>query len=203
MANNKSNALMIISLVIGAFGVGLGTFSIIRYEIIEGPEGPQGLQGDPGVDGINGTDGDDGVNGTLNNLVGIWESVGASQTGTVFNLTFGNIQLNNSEYFTLSSNQEIIYLDKPGWYRVNVRIRLTGLVSTADYYLVLIGYVLEYLDNIPYPQETEYSVNTFGYIHSDGDKYFILHCYNWDGDTFSVDTDQDFNQIVLEYVGES
>ncbi len=83
-----------------------------------------------------------------------------------------------------------------------MRIRLTGLTSTADYYVTLIGFTLEYLDNIPYPQDTTGTVNAFAYIYSDGSDYFILHCYNYDADSFSVDNDQGFNQVVLEYVGE-
>ncbi len=200
MSNNKGIALIIISLVVGATGVGLGAYSIIKYEVIQGPAGPQGLPGEPGSDGADGVDGIDGINGTFLNPAGIWESVTGS--GIVFNLSLGDIRLNRSGFFTLDEYNETITLIKLGWYKFNVRIRLTGLTSTADYYVTLIGYTLEYLDNIPYPQDTTYFVNAFGYIYSDGNDYFILHCYNYDGDSFSVDLDQGFNQVVLEYVGE-
>ncbi len=112
MSNNKGLALIVISLVVGATGIGLGAYSIIQYEVIQGPEGPQGPQGEPGTDGTDGVDGVDGINGTFPNPVGIWESVTGS--GFVFNLSIGDISLNRSEFFTLDEYNETITLTKPG-----------------------------------------------------------------------------------------
>ena len=67
MPNGKGSALTIIALIIGAGGLGVGVFSMIQFQVVEGP------QGEPGIDGPNG---DDGLNGTLNNVVGIWRNGG-------------------------------------------------------------------------------------------------------------------------------
>jgi len=64
MVENKSSLFGIIALIIGATGLGLGVFSAVNFQIVEGPEGPQGVPGEDGVDGIDGQDGIDGINGT-------------------------------------------------------------------------------------------------------------------------------------------
>ncbi|MBN2155230.1 MAG: right-handed parallel beta-helix repeat-containing protein [Candidatus Lokiarchaeota archaeon] len=61
MSNGKTQALIIVSLVLGASGLGIGTFVMVYELETTGPEGPEGPQGPPG---INGTDGEDGLNGT-------------------------------------------------------------------------------------------------------------------------------------------
>jgi len=60
MVENKSSVFGIIAIIIGASGLGLGAFSIVNYQTIEGP---QGLPGDDGQDGIDGVDGTDGIDG--------------------------------------------------------------------------------------------------------------------------------------------
>jgi len=58
MIENKGTIFGIIALIIGASGLGLGAFSIISIQMIEGEQGP------PGEDGTDGIDGIDGINGT-------------------------------------------------------------------------------------------------------------------------------------------
>lgn len=62
MVENKSFLFGIIAIIIGASGLGLGVFSIVNFQVVEGPEGP------PGEDGQDGIDGTDGV-GALGGLV--------------------------------------------------------------------------------------------------------------------------------------
>ncbi|MFX1481423.1 MAG: hypothetical protein ACFFCI_25365, partial [Promethearchaeota archaeon] len=45
---NKSSLFGIIAIIIGASGLGVGAYSIVNFQIVEGP---QGLPGDDGVDG--------------------------------------------------------------------------------------------------------------------------------------------------------
>jgi len=61
MVENKSTILGIIALIIGATGLGLGAFSFISLQAVEGE---QGLPGEDGQDGIDGIVGIDGINGT-------------------------------------------------------------------------------------------------------------------------------------------
>jgi len=83
MIENRSSLFGIIALIIGASGLGLGIFSVVSSQVLEGPEGPSGEDGIEGIDGIDGIDGIEGINGTdgidgidgppgpVNTLVGI------------------------------------------------------------------------------------------------------------------------------------
>lgn len=56
MAENKSILFGIIAIIIGASGLGLGVFSIVNFQVVEGPEGPPGEDGQDGIDGTEGVD---------------------------------------------------------------------------------------------------------------------------------------------------
>jgi hypothetical protein len=59
----KKNAIFgIIAIIIGASGLGLGAFSIVNFQLVEGP---QGIPGEDGQDGVNGTDGRDAPGGFI------------------------------------------------------------------------------------------------------------------------------------------
>jgi hypothetical protein len=196
MSKRKGNALVIISLIIGASGLGIGVYSIIRFQVVRGP------QGDPGTNGIDGVD---GRNGTLNNIVGVWESINGGPN-IAYVLTFEDIQVNESNFFTLTNGNASITLTQPGWYRFNIRFAWVGLTNTETYYLQLVKNAmlfeqLEYVYNSPY---SLHMVDTFAYVHSDGDDVFIFYCQEPTFfDSFSVSTLQIYNQFVIEYVKES
>lgn len=66
MVENKSSLFGIIAIIIGASGLGVGAFSVINFQVLEGPQGIPGDDGHDGVDGldgINGTDGHDAPGG--------------------------------------------------------------------------------------------------------------------------------------------
>lgn len=48
----KSTGLAIFALIIGAGGLGLGAFTMVNFQVIEGPEGPEGQDGVDAVSGI-------------------------------------------------------------------------------------------------------------------------------------------------------
>lgn len=58
MVENKSSLFGIIALIIGASGLGLGAFSVVNFQVVEGP---QGLPGQEGQDGIDGEDAPGGL----------------------------------------------------------------------------------------------------------------------------------------------
>ncbi len=61
---NRSSLFGIIAILIGAVGVGLGMFSVVNFQLVQGPQGLPGQDGQDGQDGIGGIDGLDGINGT-------------------------------------------------------------------------------------------------------------------------------------------
>jgi len=187
---------VIIALIVGASGLGVGLFSIIRYEAIEGPQGPTGL------DGLNGID---GVNGTLDNLVAIWDNLtGIGTPSTSFFIGLYDIQLNNSEYFSLSGNNINVQLTKVGWYRFTIRLLWSGTISGIDYrlYIYKNSFILECLAFVYYATTFYSCVDSFVYAYSDGDDIFAFQCYTPGATPFWLHAGQEYNQLVLEYVGE-
>ncbi len=208
MTNGKGTAVVIAALVVGAAGLGVGTFSVIRYELVEGPQGLPGLDGIDGVngtdgnDGINGTDGIDGVNGTdCNNLVAVWESL--TGTGTNFLITLDDIKINQSDFFSLIASNTSVILTRVGWYRFSIRALWSGLSSSSWYRLQIEknGGSWETIHYVQDPQATNYYIDTFTYVLSDGDDQFRFRC-DTSGPGFQILSGQVYNQMILEYVGE-
>ena len=190
MSKGKGSALTIIALIIGASGLGIGIFSILDIEIVEGPQGP------PGTDGI------DGINGTLDNVVAIWDSLWGS--GVDFNITLTQNALNKSGYYHLSDSDTVLHLTKAGWYRLTYKFVWMGLVSTDEYRLWLqkngVNHELIWWVNLP--TSTYEEVNGVVYAYSDGTDFFSLRS------TATVDLHNIFtsgyaNQFTLEYVNEA
>ena len=103
MANGKTQALIIASLVVGVLGVGMGTFVMVTELQTPGPEGPPGLPGLDGTDGNDGVDGIDGLNGTdvpntyyCSSQQDIEDALSTIDTGNGHLIITENIDLNSS-----------------------------------------------------------------------------------------------------------
>jgi len=207
MVKNKSTVFGIIAIIIGASGLGLGAFSIVNFQIVEGPQGSPGLDGVDGGDGVDGVDGGDGndgkdgINGTLDNLVAIWESMHGGQAAIYF-IGFDDIKLNKSEYFSLSVSNTSLNLTKPGWYRFTLRVLWNNLIGGNVYYLEIQknGVLLETLDRAV-GLDSYHLITTVVYIYSDGNDIFRFRCWS-SSPPFGIHSDQGYNQFVIEYVGE-
>lgn len=200
MVKNKSTVFGIIAIIIGASGLGLGVFSIVNFQIVEGPQGSPGIDGGDGNDGI---DGKDGINGTLDNLVAIWESMhGVGAPSSNYFIGFDDIKLNKSEYFSLSVSNTSLNLTKPGWYRLTLRFLWSSLVGGTFYFLEIQknGGLLENLHRVVGVDEY-YLINAVVYIYSDGNDIFRFRCQT-PGAPFDVFSVQQYNQFVIEYIGE-
>lgn len=227
MENSKASALAIVALVVGAAGIGVGSFSAIKFQIVEGLPGADGGDGTDGIDGINGTDGIDGIIGTdgidgtdgtdgidgtngtdgipgSDMIVGIWE--GLSGSGVNYNMSLDDIILSNSSYFDLTDGGGInttLELIKAGWYRFTVKCLWDSLISTDFYNLYIIKNDLidGIIDMVFNPPTVLYMITTTAYVYSDGDDIFNLYSYSGMGDSFTVYADDTYNQVVLEYLG--
>ena len=188
MSNGKGNALVVISLIIGAMGVGMGTYSAISLTIVEGPQGDHG---------------EDGINGTINNVVGIWETI-SSGLSFSFYLNFSDNVLSKEGFYTLTDSATNLTLTKQGWYRFNIRFRFESLSSSWNYqfYIHKNGSTVFY-KNFINPDKTYVDVDKWLYVYSDGDDYFKFYGFNNAiMDSFQVADDPAFSQFVLEYVEE-
>ncbi|MHA1110798.1 MAG: hypothetical protein ACTSRE_06820 [Promethearchaeota archaeon] len=134
-------------------------------------------------------------------IVAIWENV--SGNGDNFYLIIGDNQFNNSEYFSITDGNTSITLTQIGWYRFTIRLVWYSLVPTDSYYLVLeknggLEDALIYVDN---PQSSYWTVCAISFVYSDGDDAFKFRCYS-SSDSFGIASNQNFNEVVLEYVEE-
>ncbi len=192
MSNGKGYALVIISLVIGAIGVGMGTYSALNFAVIEGP------QGDSGEEGV------DGINGTLNNVVGIWETVEGGPA-TIYSVNVSDAVLLESEFCTVEDNN-IFNLHAAGWYHFNIKFLWEDLASTTSYYIIVFKSDVssEIIARKDLPTYTTHFVDVDAYVYSNGSDYFEFTCaYFGTPDNSEIAADQRYNQIVLEYIKEA
>lgn len=191
MKNGKGIiALSVISLLIGASGLGIGLFSYINFETVQGPQG------------LPGEDGDDGIDGTLDNLVAVWDTVTGSG-GTDFNLTLLAITFNRSEYFELTDTYRKITLIEEGWYRFSLKCLFTN-INPGNNYSCSLYRNNERIERFWFsqtPTGTSYHMcSGIVYAYSFPYEYFNIRAEG--GAFFSILGQAEYNQLVLEYVGE-
>ncbi|MFX1281751.1 MAG: hypothetical protein ACFFA3_20550 [Promethearchaeota archaeon] len=129
MVENKSSLFGIIAIIIGASGLGVGAYSIVNFQTVEGPQGP------PGDDGQDGSDAPGGL------VVGILDP---DQHETVW----GEIEIralvygSNNYSVSVKANQTKIRTKLPtfwntsleveGWYNLTVLIMDNKTKETAS-----------------------------------------------------------------------
>jgi len=209
MVENKSSLFGIIAIIIGASGLGLGAFSVVNFQVVEGPQGDDGqdgqdgINGTDGLDGINGTDGIDGVNGSLGEVVGIWNKLSNwGVPSSDYRIELDDIRVNNSKYFYLSALNTSLHLIISGWYRISLRFLWEGLFSGGVYELRLYknGARSETLLRLYHEiSDQYYHVSSFIHILSDGDDVFYFSCVG--PVSFDICSWLTFGQLAIEYIG--
>ena len=71
----KSTGLAVFALIIGAGGLGLGAFTMVNFQVIEGPQGPPGQDGVDAVSGISNTWFDFLDSSVVTNPASVWVQV--------------------------------------------------------------------------------------------------------------------------------
>jgi len=204
---NKSSLFGIIAIIIGASGLGLGAYSMVNFQTVEGP------QGLPGEDGTDGLDGIDGINGTVGLLVGLWEELDEDYDNPSHTTTSDYLievmvtKVNNTEYIILNQSSQFkntrFHLIKSGWYRFNL---ITILSITSGTVWINIARNANYVDiteNIltvgRYVGPGIWSINSAFYRYSNGTDFYEINV------CFGVSTmygGQNHNQLSIEYVGD-
>lgn len=200
MSNGKGNALAIIALIIGASGMGIGAFSLIRFQIVTGPEGPSGDDGADGVDGVNGTDGSDGLDGATGDIYAIWKNV--SGDGTNFYLQMSEIAVNRTTSIRLVNNNDTLWIDEAGWYRFTFRYTIINMVIGSYYFIDLYknGINSDDLD-LRYAYNSVDTIHFTAYVSSDGNDYFRFRAMTSSINPFLVSQASAYsNQVVLERI---
>jgi len=179
MSTKRLNALIVISLIIGVSALGVGVFSVIRTYFPEVRE-----------------------HETQTGIVGLWETIESDQS-SLFTLILNDIRTNDSDFFSLNNPNTTLSLNQVGWYKVSFRFRLVSLIVSNPYGVQIWKNSLVYQDLEFEATETAKDINDYAYLYSDGDDEFHFECYDaMITDSFWVTSSQQYNQFVLEYVGE-
>jgi hypothetical protein len=185
---NKSSLFGIIAIIIGASGLGVGVFSVVNYQTIEGPQGPPG---------------------PLDFLVGVWEDLFRNMDYSPHNdvanwlIEVNNTVVNNSKYFCLDRSNTRFYLTKSGWYSFNLLMLLDFDASGTAVYRIYkngvdIGLHPDWHSYSPAPEYVH--INTLCYISSNGTDYYEFGFTSVACNVYTAN--QRYNQFAIEYLGE-
>ena len=183
--SSSGKGLVILALIIGILGLGLGVVSFMQIQIGE----------------------------TSKPIVGLWESLSRDMDNPDFNtendwlIEVGDVKIENSDYVILNQSAQHsntrFHLIKSGWYRVNLHVLLSSVSSAQGWYIIYAlkngSTFLLLLYEVSINQHLQ--VNRQFYISSDGNDYYEFRCYNF-ADNFMIESQQVFNQLTIEYVGE-
>ncbi|MBA7701650.1 hypothetical protein ES703_110393 [subsurface metagenome] len=136
MVENRSSVFGIIAIIIGASGLGLGAFSVMNFQLVEGPSGEDGL------DGIDGEDAPGGL------IIGILEpDDGETIQGVIIirAIIYGTWNYSISvlrDGTEIGTSLPLVWdttLESKGWYNITVKITdLESNNSTSDEAIVYV-----------------------------------------------------------------
>ncbi|MFX1595388.1 MAG: hypothetical protein ACFFBK_04920 [Promethearchaeota archaeon] len=132
---NKSSIFGIIALVIGASGLGFGAYSVVNFQVVEGPQGipgedgQDGVDGIDGIDGLNGTDGQDAPGGLVVRIIDPDHRQTVSDIYTIRGLVYGSnnytisVLRNGIEIGTSLSTIWDTTIIEDGWWNITVIVK--------------------------------------------------------------------------------
>ena len=147
---------------------------------------------------------------TGNIVVGIWDSLDDNLDFTPYNLQknwlfeFGDNNLNNTDYISVSNTNTRITLLKSGWYRIHISVLLGGISDSCSYRLSLLkdGAIESHLDFYVTSSTNDsswYYIDSSAFVYSNGTNYIEINEYSTTDD-FSPSTSNIYNQLTIEYV---
>jgi len=129
MVENKGSLFGIIAIIIGASGLGLGAFSIVNFQVVEGP---------PGGDGQDGTDGQDAPIGLVVGILdpdqddAVWGEIVIRALVYGSNNYSVSVKANQTEIGTQLPTFWNTSLEVEGWYNLTVLIMDNETKETAS-----------------------------------------------------------------------
>ncbi|MFX0011546.1 MAG: hypothetical protein ACFE9R_14630 [Candidatus Hermodarchaeota archaeon] len=167
---------------------------MVNFQVVEGPQGPPGQ------------DGDEGPPGSLGILVGLWEELYTNRDYAPYNtaedwlVQVDDVQVNNSNYFSLSRNRTRFHLNENGCYRINIHLLI---FCSPGYIFAMWVYKNDVLLSL-----TDWIESTDMYAHlgastylwSNGTDYYDFVVNG--NDVSDLVTDQRWHQFAIEYIGE-
>ena len=139
-------------------------------------------------------------------LVGIWEDLSRNTDYTPYNsdgnwlFEFGENQVNNTEYFSVSNSNTRITIIKSGWYKIHLSAILNGISDGH-------AYSMGFYKNDDIYGYSSYLIGDLQYIYMDGTvfiecnatDYIEINAYSVIDD-FDVYTIPNYNHLTIEYV---
>ena len=173
----------------------------------------------------NGTNSDlDDLTDQLNNLesdfnnltqtivVGIWDALDDNEDYAPYNsqhdwlFEFGDNNLSNTDYISVSNGDTRITLLQSGWYRIQLSVYLDSINANDIYEISLlkdgaIEWDLFRLDTSFTIESSYHYVDSSAFVYSDGTNYIEINALSLGGDYFNPDTTYDgYHHFTIEYV---
>ncbi len=146
-------------------------------------------------------------------VVGLWESLNRDMDNPDFNtvddwlIEVDDAEIYNTDYILLNESAQNDHtrfnLVKNGWYRVNIIMLLTDMLSIDGYYFLnVFKNGTAFLTPVYEMSIDQYlQISTEFYISSDGNDYYEFNCRHT-YDNFYINSQQIYNQFTIEYLGE-
>lgn len=194
MVENKSSLFGIIAIIIGTSGLGLGVFSVVNFQTVEGIPGDDGQDGIDGDDGQDGIDGDDAPGGIIVGILDPDEGETISGNVTIRAMIAGSeaytvsILRNGTEIGTTLPMKWNTILVPDGWWNITV---IVMDVLTQDQSS---DHVLVYVDNNPtmtrvYLQGSLDLSDGYYFLNFDATSYDPENCFDLITDRYYVPKD--------------
>ncbi|KKM85536.1 hypothetical protein LCGC14_1288030 [marine sediment metagenome] len=144
-------------------------------------------------------------------VVGIWDALDENLDFTPHNsgddwlIEFGDNNLSNTDYISVSNTNTRITLLEPGWYRINLNLLLLGIDISNHYYLIwlYVDGAYEFLLDRHQTSTTFVSslhyIDSSAFIYSNGTNYIELNGYS-NNDDFDITGNHYYNQFMIEYI---
>ncbi|KKL65346.1 hypothetical protein LCGC14_2155910, partial [marine sediment metagenome] len=150
------------------------------------------------------------INSNFNNLnqtivVGIWETLSSNTDYSPYNIDsnwlfeFGENQLINTEYISVSNSYTRITMIKSGWYKIHLSVILSSISDNSVYSMrfyknsVIHGYTSYVIGDLPFI----YMDGTV-FIECNATDYIEINAYS--ADDFSPFALDKYNHLTIEYV---
>ncbi len=145
-------------------------------------------------------------------VVGVWENLARNMAYAPYNVTddfliaVSSAKLQNAGYLSLADSGTKITLLKAGWYRVNLKVYLSGIGASATYLtrLLVDGDIVEFFDRhitSASPESAEHMIDAEVTVYISGTSAIAINAICTAGDTdFSIFGNQYYHQVAIDYL---
>ncbi len=199
MERKGGKGFIILAIIIGSLAMGMGAYAIIQnLELMN--KGCLECENEKDLE-------------PKNIIIGLWENLSRNMDNPNYAATSNwliemeePVVINNTYVIcndTIQHNNTRLHLIKMGWYRVNLLMRWEGIAPMTEYSVnVLKNNMTVLIPDIVFNPSMYYVVSSQFYISSDGTDYYEFNCKCSPIDNFIITTEQERNQLMIEFLGE-